>query len=244
MWIKEMRTPSGYAHAAFDKIYKCLKIDSDSSDELSVKPDSLTWSQSTTMAIWIADGVASLTPELPNENEKSVPQCSISEEKAVLPTEPESSKPSVQNKIVPSSKIPLLPGIPCCVYYNFTDNAHDVMFNSSYTFIKESVEFDEKLFGETIYLPHTRGSFLWINELSSSKHYMCMYHYMTHCQLKPFKCNVVNCNARYANKCYLIKHLITHNKPFKLRCPFCDFVTHVVEDMNKHIVIHEGIKNE
>ncbi|KII64143.1 Zinc finger protein Eos [Thelohanellus kitauei] len=139
------------------------------------------------------------------------------------------------------------------VYAYCTEDETHFKVDLTCSFIEESCEFDDRLFTDTISTATTptteptRGRPL-INPRFLCVHWRCRYeckrknslkaHYLKHCKILPFKCNVSDCNNRFASKKAVIEHLSSHPVPRGYKCPFCEFAAYEINEMNEHVEIH------
>ncbi|KII71465.1 hypothetical protein RF11_03690 [Thelohanellus kitauei] len=170
------------------------------------------------------------------ETESSFAQLSTSnenskEEATVYSTMLESSKQDVDNNII-IAKISLSRGTTpqkrkhkkyrlYLEYDNdiFMDNAIDVTPNELYTFIEETVEYDDVLFSTRIYA----------NREDSEKN------------KRPPKTTHFQCMDDRCKQLFQCKASI---KPRCLACPFCEFASTESIDLHMHVPIHQDIREE
>ncbi|KII68985.1 hypothetical protein RF11_01550 [Thelohanellus kitauei] len=134
------------------------------------------------------------------------------------------------------------------VCYASTDNATDIMFDKHYSYIKEPVEFDEgtikrNSFKTTQSIPISmdkKSSCEKISVFLKSKADLKDL-YLGHCKIKPFKCDVINCNSRFSLKGDLNRHLKQHSLPIGYKFPFCDYFCNQVDTMNQNVVFHKEL---
>ncbi|KII68986.1 Krueppel-like factor 6 [Thelohanellus kitauei] len=141
------------------------------------------------------------------------------------------------------------------VCHEFKDDSTDIKFGPLCLCIKEKVKFDRKLFGKMKVIKRRPILYSKDGKLYMEKH-QCMHdgcrkillskrhlktHYLYHCEIKPFRCNVINCNARYAEFENVKRHVNRHPRPLIVKCPFCDFV-YDATGMKDHVITHPETK--
>ncbi|KII68979.1 Krueppel-like factor 14 [Thelohanellus kitauei] len=142
----------------------------------------------------------------------------------------------------------------------YIDNATDFGLSPLCLFVKEKVKIDPELLSDVEMLKHKP-----LCNPTNGPRYMeqrrCLFgdgcnksylsrrdlktHYLYHCGIRPFRCNVINCNARYTEFENAEMHAISHPKPVSVKCPLCGFAVNEAKDLKEHVAItHPKMKKK
>ncbi|KII71464.1 RE1-silencing transcription factor [Thelohanellus kitauei] len=139
------------------------------------------------------------------------------------------------------------------LYSTWENDEEHFKIDQTFSFIEESVKFPAYLFTNTVSYEATQQKTLTETSPLMKKKYICkdIYcsfaskekaklkpHYLYHCSIKPFKCNVSECYCEFDSRNAIIRHVGIHDIPRSCRCPFCKFVTSETYEMDEHLASH------